>query len=107
MIRSGIFSTGSSRSTKPEATALNGISANGGRVTFEPCAMVSPPCSLIAFSPSVPSFPPPDNTTPIACCLILGQRDEEDIDRRSLAIGAGGASQLQASAADGQDRAGG
>ena len=51
----GISSTESSRSTNPAATALEGISVKRGRETFVPWATVSPPFSLIALMPSVPS----------------------------------------------------
>ena len=61
---SGIFATGSTRSTAPVMIALRGMpsySASSGS-----CAMTSPPFSLTAFSPRLPSPPVPERITQIA-----------------------------------------
>ena len=107
MIRWGISSTGSTRSTKPAATALAGMSAKRGRVRFAPWATVNPPFSLIALRPSVPSLPPPDNTTPnCALSLIFGKGGEEDIDRRPLSLPSREVPKTEPPRADVQGRAG-
>ncbi len=62
-------STGTARSTRPEAMALAGMLACRGPEPSLACARVSPPCSLIALMPSVPSLPLPDSTIPMAYSL--------------------------------------
>ena len=47
-------STGTIKSTRPEEMALAGIPSCCGAVPSWPCAMVRPPRSLIALTPSVP-----------------------------------------------------
>ena len=51
------------RPTTPAATALRGMPSYRA---VSSCAKVSPPASLIAFKPRVPSVPVPDRITPIA-----------------------------------------
>lgn len=59
-------STEVTRSTEPVAMAPAGISVYSGVLPCVPCAMVRPPHSLMTFSPSAPSLPVPDSTTPTA-----------------------------------------
>ena len=49
--------------------ALAGMLAWRGPEPSLACARVSPPCSLIALMPSVPSLPLPDSTIPMAYSL--------------------------------------
>ena len=51
------------KSTQPALNALRGMPAYSA---VSSCTKVIPPCSLIAFKPSVPSVPVPDRITPTA-----------------------------------------
>ena len=57
------WSAGIAKSTKPVEIALSGIEGWRGPWPSATCAMVSPPRSLIALVPKVPSPSPPESTT--------------------------------------------
>ena len=74
--RRPIASAGSTRSTTLPAMALSGISLWAGSVPSDACASVTPPCSLMARSPDVPSVPPPVSRMPVAYSPYSVARDE-------------------------------
>ena len=60
-------------------------------------ATVSPPCSLMARSPIVPSLPVPDRMMPAAFSAVgLGERGEEAVDGHALAAMLARRTELQA-----------
>ena len=84
MIRAGIASTGATMSTAPVAMALAGIPSCCGPAPpsapcGDPCAKVRPPQALIAFSPSAPSLPVPDSTTPIASSRSAAASESKNV----------------------------
>ena len=84
-IASGIFAAGSTRSTAPVRIALRGMPSNPA--SSGSCAITSPPFSLIAFSPELPSAPVPERTTQMAREeKFLRQRMQQEIERQARAV---------------------
>ncbi len=69
-------------STQPAASALRGMESNCA--LSGACARARPPVALIAFSPTVPSAPMPESTTPTACscCSLAIDSNSSSMGRR-------------------------
>jgi hypothetical protein len=81
-MRAGIWATGSTKSTRPVAIELRGMSSYSA--SFGSCAMASPPYSLMRFSPADPFGPVPDSTTATACdpCASASARKKTSTGER-------------------------
>ena len=65
------------------------------------CAMTSPPFSLTAFSPRLPSAPVPERITQIArCAELLRQRAQEEVEGQARAVALPRFGEPQAPSAD-------
>ena len=82
MILPGNASTGATKSASPASMALLGMLSNLAEAGS--CTKVTPPFSLMARRPSVPSEPIPDRMTPMlrSCWSSARERKKKSIGRR-------------------------